>query len=277
MTSTVSVNGVWFACLIVSAIFVIVYPFALAIVARIRLKISWRYFWYGALIFFVFQVITRAPLVLVLQNVFAAQIRNSVVFRWSWIVALVFTASLFEEVGRYVGYRLLMRKEEKTWSKAVMYGLGHGGLESTLLIGGQILLSVINIAVLSNLNLNTLPAAQHQQIVQQFASLNAQPVWFPLIGAWERLWTVPFHVGMSVVVLQVFRRNNITWLLLAILLHALLDFVAAGLLPELVGRGVTGSLIIEASVAIFGLFAIWLIWKLRDRSADARAEVEVTA
>jgi hypothetical protein len=30
------------------------------------------------------------------------------------------TAGLFEEVGRYLGYGIFMRNEEKTWNKAVM-------------------------------------------------------------------------------------------------------------------------------------------------------------
>src|SRR5689334_5926286 len=45
------------------------------------------------------------------------------------LTGVAVTAGLFEEVGRYVGYRFFMRREPKTWSKAVMFGLGHEGLD----------------------------------------------------------------------------------------------------------------------------------------------------
>jgi uncharacterized membrane protein YhfC len=45
---------------------------------------------------------------------------------WTWLVALALSAGVFVEVGRYVGCRVFTRREPKTWSKAVMFGIGHG-------------------------------------------------------------------------------------------------------------------------------------------------------
>jgi uncharacterized membrane protein YhfC len=263
-----TVNSGWIAFDIVAIVFAILYPLVLAILARRRLGISWRYFGYGALIFFLFQLISRVPLVTILGNVLAPQLASSRVFLLFWLIALPLTAALFEEIGRYVGYRWLMRKEEKTWDKAVMYGLGHGGLESIVLVGGLGLISLVNILVLSNINLNILPASQHAQVLQQLAAIHAQPAWFPLVGAWERLWGIPFHVAMSVIVLQVFRRGQIRWLWLAVLLHTLLD-LSATLLPQWLGPGFNTSLLIESVVALFGVLSVWIIWRLRDRIVQA--------
>src|SRR5690242_19822700 len=138
------INSGWLINATIAAAFVILYPIALAIIAHRRLKVSWRYFGYGALIFFLFQIITRVPLVIWLQARLAPQLQASVTLRIAWLVGLALTAGLVEEIGRYVGYRWLMRREEKTWSKAVMYGIGHGGLESMLLVGGQLLLAIFN-------------------------------------------------------------------------------------------------------------------------------------
>jgi uncharacterized membrane protein YhfC len=263
----VSVNSGWIAFESVAIVFMIFYPLVLAILARRRLGVSWRYFGYGALIFFLFQLISRVPLVTILGNVLAPQLASSRAFLLFWLIALPLTAALFEEIGRYVGYRWLMRKEEKTWDKAVMYGLGHGGLESIVLVGGLGLVSLVNILVLSNINLNMLPASQHAQVLQQLAAIHAQPAWFPLLGAWERLWTVPFHVAMSVIVLQVFRRGQIRWLWLAVLLHTLLD-LSATLLPQWLGSGFNTSLLLEGVVALFGVLSVWIIWRLRDRMVE---------
>ncbi|SRR6266487_683916 len=265
-----TVNSGWIAFDIIAIAFMILYPLILAIIARRRLGVSWRYFGYGALIFFLFQLISRVPLVTILGKVLAPQLTSSPVFLYAWLIALPLTAGLFEEIGRYVGYRWLLRKEEKTWDKAVMYGLGHGGLESIVLVGGLGLVTLVNILVLSNINLSVLPASQHAQVIQQFAAINAQPAWYPLLGAWERLWTIPFHVAMSVIILQVFRRGQIRWLWLAVLLHTLLD-LAATLLPQWLGSSFNTSLLVEGIVALFGVLSIWIVWHLRDRMVQVTA------
>ena len=93
--------------------------------------------------------------------------------------------------------------------------------------------------------------------------MRGQPDWLPLVGAWERLWSIMFHVAMSVVVLQVFRRG-MAWLGLAILAHALLDFLAVGL-PLLLGlQGASALLLPEVIVTVAGLASLWAIWALRD-------------
>src|SRR5215467_9912701 len=64
------------------------------------------------------------------------------------LFAWALSSGLFEEVGRYVGYRVFMGREEKTWSKAVMYGIGHGGAETILQNGiGQIVPVVLGFTV----------------------------------------------------------------------------------------------------------------------------------
>ena len=263
--TTFHLNPGWVAATIIAIAFVILYPLVLAVIANRRLKVSWKYFAYGALIFFVFQLITRVPAVQIIQAAITPQLQASPALLYTWLVILVLTAGLFEEVGRYVAFRWLMRREEKTWSKAVMYGLGHGGLESIVLVGGLVTLTLINILVLSSIGLNSIPPAQRAQVAQQLAAIAAQPAWFPLLAAWERLWTVPVQVALSVLVLQVFRRNNIGWLWLAILAHAIVDGVAVGLTQVLPPGRISTSLIVEVVVAIFGVIALWIIFALRDR------------
>jgi len=266
------VNTGWFIGAVVSAVFVIVYPIVLAILANRRLKVSWRYFGYGALIFFLFQIITRVPLVIFIQRAIAPQLQASLPLRITWYIVLALTAGLFEEIGRYIGYRWLMRREEKTWSKAVMYGIGHGGLESMLLVGGQLLLALFNIVLISFAGFRILSTAQRIGVIEQFAAINGMPAWTALLGGWERVWTMPFHIAMSVLVLQVFRRQNMLWLWLAVLLHTILDAFAV-LLPEWLGPEVNTSLTVEGVVTIFGLGALWIIWRLRDHDEPTVSEV----
>lgn len=264
MSSTLHVSAGWLAMTAVVAVFVIVYPFILGIIARKRLGVGWKYFWFGALVFLVFQLLTRVPLILVLAGtVLASLLRTSTAFIWTWLVIEAVTAGLFEETGRYVGYRLFMRREPKTWSKAVMYGLGHEGLESMVVLGGGHILTLLTIISLSAINVNNLPVAQRQIIIQQVAAINAQPIWLPLLAIWERFWSFPLQVALSVMVLQVFRRQQMRWLFLAILFHALIDFLSLAL-PQAFGQSTTSELLVEGIICVLGLIGVWFIWRLRE-------------
>jgi uncharacterized membrane protein YhfC len=258
-------------------VFAIVYPLVVALVVRRRLGAGWRYFGFGMLIFFLFQLITRVPLVQVGQALLTPQLRASRGLLSAWLALLAITAGLFEEIGRYLGYRWLMRGEEKTWPKAIMYGLGHGGLESIVLVGALGALTLVQLLTLSAIGLNALPAAQRATAATQIAALNAQPGWLPLAGAWERLWTLPIQVAFSVLVLQVFRRGQIRWLWLAVAAHALVDGVAV-FLPLVTHLGTVGrTLLVEGFVAVCGLIALWVIGALRDRAPAAPAKPEAPA
>lgn len=269
MPTSFHLHGGWVAAEIVAIGFMLLYPLALALTARTRLGVSWRYFGFGALIFLLFQILTRIPLITVVGAVFGKRIQASPVLLWSWFAVLVVTAGLFEEVGRYIGYRWLMRREDKTWNKAVMYGLGHGGLESMLLVAGLGLLSLVNLFALSAMGLDKIPAAQRPQVAHQLATIAAQPDWLPLLGAWERLWALPIQVALSVLVLQVFRRGNIGWLWLAVTAHAVVDGASVGAAQLLGADKLSTILVSEGIVTVFGLIAIWVIFALRQRPEEA--------
>ncbi len=248
-----------------TALFTILYPFFLAALAHRRLAVPWRYFAFGAGIFLIFQVATRIPIVLVIEALLGQQIRATPWLLAGWIVLLCFTAGLFEETGRYVGYRWLMARDEKTWPMAVMFGLGHGGIESILLVG---LSNLINFAVLLCYPLlqGILPGEIGGQLAQMVATISSYPNWYPLLAAWERLWTVPVHVALSVVVLQVFRRKQTRWLWLAILLHTAVNLVIVGLSTWIKLPGVDSALLSSALVLLAGAGAVWLALRLREKN-----------
>lgn len=129
--------------------------------------------------------------------------------------------------------------------------------------------------MLLTLNVNRLPVAQRQNIVHLFADINAEPFWLPLLSAWERLWTLPLQMALAVIVLQVFRRQQIVWLLLAILFHALVDFVT-GAIPQVLGHSITILLLVEGVVCGFGLIGVWIIWCLREPDDQAKTQAALT-
>ena len=256
----------WVAATVVAILFEIVFPLALAVFVQRRLKIGWRYFFYGVIIFGLFQLISRVPVLEVLGVVLAPQLKSSRPFLFAFLGMEALTAGIFEEVGRYIGYRWLMGKERKDWPKAVFYGLGHASLESVVLVAGLSALTLVNVLVIQAMGLDALPSAQRAQVARQFAAIAAQPGWLPLLGAYERVCTIAVHVALSVIVLQVFTRGQIRWLFAAIGAHALVDGVAV-FLPQFVHLGTVGTdLVVEGAITIFGLIGLWLIFALRPRS-----------
>lgn len=99
--------------------------------------------------------------------------------------------------------------------------------------------------------------------MQQATAINTQPFWFPLLTIWDRLWGIPLHVALSIIVLQMFRRHQRRWLVLAILLHALIDFITLAL-PQAFGPQPGIQLLEETLMCAFGLLGVWIIWRLRD-------------
>lgn len=255
-----------FVALVVAAIFALLYPIVLVFVAQRRLQVGWRFFAYGSLIFILFQLVTRIPLVLVAQTFVGPWIQLSTALAMGWLAILALTAGLFEEVGRYVGYRWLMKRDTKTWNKAIMYGMGHGGIEAILLIGVGNLITVAGLASIPG-TVGTLSPEQQDLLAQQLAPIYALPDWIPLLGGWERLWAVIFHVALSVMVFQVFRHNNIRWLWLAIAIHALANFVVVGVGSFFQLTGLSSYLIPQALMFFLVLASLWFIWRCREPQA----------
>ena len=59
MPSTFHLDAGWLTSSVIAIAFAILYPLALGFIAHRRLNISWKYLGYGALIFFLFQIISR--------------------------------------------------------------------------------------------------------------------------------------------------------------------------------------------------------------------------
>ena len=194
-----------------------------------RYRASWTALLYGALVFFVFQLILRVPATGLLGPLVAPYLRASRAALALYLAALAFSAGLFESVGRWAGYRWLFRSRLRyDWRHGVAYGIGHGGIESILLVG---LTSATNLALailFTRLDASSLQRLIPEPILPQLLSAQQQLLsvtWRdPLWAALERVLSIPFHIAMSLLVLQVFTRGQNRWLWIAILAHGLVDF-----------------------------------------------------
>ncbi len=244
--------------------FDILFPLLVAFVIWRRLRVAWRFFWFGALVFFVTQILIRIPLTQGAQFLLREPLQGSQTFLYFWFAVLALTAGIFEEGGRWLGYRWLVKKDF-TWAKGLMYGAGHGGLESMLLVGGLALLGLVNVIVISTTNFSqmNLPPDQLAQIEMARRQIAALEWWMPLLGAYERFITLFFQIAMSILVLQVFVRGSLKWLWLAIALHAGIDFAAILLARALAPVWVEAALTLSLPLSLF------IIFYFRPRENDA--------
>lgn len=252
MVSTASLAAILFSLLVS-----ILLPLGLVVVLWIWKRISLWSVVVGALVFLVFQLLTRIPLLNALstQPWFRQMAENPLLIG----LFLSLTAGLFEEIGRWLAFRFVL-KDRRQIKNGVAYGVGHGGFESVVLVG----LTYINNLVYANLinsgQFETLiapqlgPAAEtlRQQLVE------SPPLLFASAGV-ERIFAITLQIALSLVVLLGVRRGKFLYVIYAILLHALVNFPIV-LLPRL-ENGILYSELYLFVVFLASLAYIIFIWR----------------
>ncbi len=242
-----------------------------------RYRVKWQVFLYGAAIFFVFQMITRVPAVQLVGVWLGPRLQGQAALQTLYLAGLGLSAGLFESVGRWVGYRWLLRDPGLyDWRHGVAYGIGHGGIESILLVGVSSALNLVQVIVLTRMSPEQVRTMVPEALLAQSLAAREQYLavqWTdPALAAIERVLTLPFHVAMSLVVLLVFVRRQTRWLWVAVLVHGLLDFTVI-----LVARAFRAQTwVVELYVALWAAVSIWLILRLRrplTRQEEALSEL----
>ncbi|HEX5854521.1 MAG TPA: YhfC family glutamic-type intramembrane protease [Thermoanaerobaculia bacterium] len=223
----------------------ILLPVALAIFWRRRSGAPWRALWTGVLVFFVSQVVLRIPWQAPLAVHLQSKTGGSGALWTGFLLLSCLTAGLFEETGRFVAYRTLL-KNERNPCAAVLCGIGHGGLESILFVG----LSLLGLLIAAKLGpAGAIPPGPGLDAMKrQLAELTPGGA---LAAGFERVSAIGLHVALSLVVLQVFTRGGLRWLWTAIALHAATN-AAAVLLIKPLGTWPTEILVFLIVGGIFG-------------------------
>jgi uncharacterized membrane protein YhfC len=253
-----SVDARLIASFCVAIVVDVLLPVAGVLWARRRLGVAWKVIGVGALAFTLSQLLTRLPATQVAQYFLQDTLKASALAMHVWIAVLSLTAGLFEETARLIAFQSPL-KEFRRWKDAVGFGLGHGGLESALLIAGLAVIGLINVVVLTQLDVSTLPLPPEQleQVRAAKTQIAALRWWEPLLGAYERMTALILHVALSVLVLQRFVRGQRRWYWLAVGFHALANQTAV-----MVAREV-GPVAAEGALTLVALVALWIILRLR--------------
>ena len=217
-----------FVSLIICAVLAFALPVAALIVYKLKFrKASLLSALIGAATFILFALVLEQLLHLVMLPVVSGSTAAYVIYG-------VMAAGIFEETGRFISCRLLMKKRSDNVN-AVMMGIGHGGIEAILLIGiGTI--SYISLAALVN-SVGVEGIAEMSGITDEanIALLNAQADSIAafsfttvLATILERILAMTLHISASVIVMKAASVKGKLWLYpAAVLLHALFDVPSA--------------------------------------------------
>ncbi len=232
-------------------------PLALAFFLTRRFGLSWGLVGAGALTFVASQVV-HIPLVFgwdALAKALNLSAGTPLLVANSIILGLL--AGLCEELARYVVLAWFLKKA-RTWGQALVFGIGHGGVEAVMLgLYGALIL--VQLMVLRTTDLSTLGRTPEEValIQQQVTAYWSAPWYTTILGAVERVFTLCLHLSLSVMVMRAFTRRNNLWLWAAIGWHALVDAVAV------FAASSWGIYWTEALIAVSAVISVWLIFRLR--------------
>jgi uncharacterized membrane protein YhfC len=234
-------------------------PVGLMIYLTRQFKRGWRLFWIGAATF-VFSQVLHIPfntLVTPVLSQFSFIALPVVVQNILLSVFLGLSAGVFEELSRYVMYRW-WAKDARSWGGGLLTGTGHGGIEA-IILGLLVLYGYIQMLIVRGMDISTLVTSDQVELVKaQIQTFWSVPWYMTMLGALERLYTIPLHLACSVLVLQTFTRKKIWWVGLAVLYHTLVDGVAV-----FVSQIGFSPLAIEGIIGIFAIISMLVIFALR--------------
>ena len=138
-------------------------------------------------------------------------------------------AGIFEETGRFLGMKYLLKKRSSKARTGVAYGIGHGGMEMLLIFGITMISNLVLSVMINNGQadalLATAPETAREQVQAQFTQLQTNGFSNYLFGLWERFSALILQIGLSVIVWTAVRKGG-KWLWLfpaAIFLHFAVD------------------------------------------------------
>ncbi|MBQ8194378.1 MAG: YhfC family intramembrane metalloprotease [Oscillospiraceae bacterium] len=216
------------ALLFISGLFCLIFPIALLIVWKIKNRSAKLIAALaGAVTFFAWALCLEQALHMVMLPL----VQGSAVL---YTIYGALAAGVFEETGRFVTYKLFLRKTtaEGNPADAVMYGIGHGGIEAVMLLSVN-LLTYGMIAVMINAGMGetilgammaSVPEEQTALAQAQLESYFLNEPIFYILGSVERVLAITLHIMLSVTVFAAAHDKKLLWLFPAsILAHALFD------------------------------------------------------
>jgi uncharacterized membrane protein YhfC len=238
------------------------YPLLVTVLFRRAHRPPWALFVYGALVYALFQLFSWLPLNVYLDAVLGTRMTSQGAAFW-WLLISAAVGAFLEEGGRWLGYRFVFPKIDAklSWRNGVMYGLGHGSVETLLLFAGLTFVTMLAYVVLGQFDLDliveSLGAEGSPALIEALRSILDMQWSQPLIVAAERVLALSHQIAWSLMVMTSLFHRRKRWFAFALAYHTSVAVLVPSL-ATLAGFGVA-----EGVNLLLAVFSLWIIAKLR--------------
>lgn len=247
-------------------------PIALGIFLTRKFNLEGRWWWIGAVVYIVSQIILQP-----LENYVINPYLNNLSYSGSLpsTEVLIFgglmlglSAGVIEETLRYAMFRW-WTKDARSFESSLLLGTGYGGAAS-IALGCLVFYNFVNMALFRNKDLTTLvPADQVQAFQSLLAAFWTAPWYYTLREAIGQIFLMTIEIGLAVMILQTFTRKKWYWVLLATGFHSLVESARVISLNlssnEYVMTGVLG---------VFAIVSVAIIYALHHSEASINISVD---
>lgn len=198
-------------------------PIILCIVWKCKAKSKLYPLFLGCGTFVVFALVLEQFCHVVVQLLTGTLLMDNIVF---YAIYGGLAAGVFEETGRLLAMKFCMKKDLDK-KNAIMYGIGHGGIEAMLLIGMTYLSNLVTAILINSQGVERLTQTLNGQVPGSADAFWVQvaPLWelpasqFLMAGV-ERISAMGLHIVMSYLVFWAVKNKKLGWYGLSILVHA---------------------------------------------------------
>ncbi len=258
MRDVYTVSGANIAAMLVTLAICLILPIGLCIFWKIKAKAKLSAFFIGCGTFFLFALVLEQILHIVVLAAAGEVIQNHI---WLYAIYGGLAAGIFEETGRLLAMRFCMKKSLNR-QNAIMYGIGHGGIEAILITGITYISNLVMVIIINSGGLDAMLAALDESTAAAAYTQLSQlwllsPVSFLMAGV-ERISAITLHIALSWLVYQAVKGRKPGYYLLAVGIHFLVDAGTLLLIQVIPVAALEGILLVFVAV-----FIAWVIRSYR--------------
>ena len=194
-----------------------------------------------------------------------------------WAFTVGFFPGIFEETGRLVAFKTLLKKRKQR-ETSISYGLGHGGVaEVSVLMTYTMIIYIVYAVMINTGEIATIidqikeqapsQLSQVESVIKQLTDFSGLSLLTMLI---ERVIAVMYHVGASILVFYACKDKKKFWLYpLAVIIHTLIDFIGGLQLAGVITMPSWAFEVIFAIISTATFLGSYLLFYRRDKAAVA--------
>lgn len=258
MYADVKISTAVLVVLGIESLFSIALPVGALLVWKSKYRLSFRAFLMGIAAFFVFALVGQQALHFVVLDLNPAVGAFFEAHPWLNALYVGLAAGFFEETARLMMFKKTLQNETER-ENAVLYGIGHGGIECVIALGFTVIANffialALNMGNLAEM-LSAMSAEEAANMIETVEMINDIPVSSVIFSIVERLCMFVLQIELSVLVFAAIRRNKLWLYPVCIAAHAGVELISTLYRTELCSIWVT-EIVIVLYVALLAIPAV---------------------